>query len=370
MLEASLAKAAFNLRFPGVGTPLPAGKCVYIQSGDSSDFDGYLIAKAGELIAQDTADFETVIVVPERRACPDRAETDTNKHVQAYSEVVLATAEKLVRAICPSVTIIRGPLNEKNVIPLRFVFSEPEQYSPLLPINSAEVQLDTIPNLARRINSDSTTSVIIDMHGAVGYLDELVRLCPTLGPKIKNSGLPLVVMAGVLAEEKARTLSVPGRDPRSTMNAIYYSPQTLLDLAKTDDLPLMFVTNNMCARMFNFHDAKEVVQGLGLQGLLRQMAEVWYGPHLTGKCVPFDWVSMAALLLVNRWPHLVTIEKRELYVGTDEPSVLVLRSPTLPIDDITKLNLDGTYLWGVVDSVVDVNLDSMITLAKLVSIES
>lgn len=366
MPDTPLGKIAFNLRFQGSGTCLPPGNCVYIQSGDPSDFDGYLIAKAGEQIARCTEKFETVVVIPERRACPDRSETDTNKHVQEFSEKVLATAGKLVRALCPTITIIRGPLNQKNIIPLKFIFSEPEKYSPLLP-PAVDVRWDTLRNLAARINHKSTTSVVIDMHGAVGYLDELVKLCPCLGPKVKNSGIPLVVMAGVLAEEKTTTLPVPGRDPRSTMNAIYYSPQALLDLGRTHKLPLLFVTNNTCTRMLKFHDPQDVIENLGLSGLLKQLAEVWYGPHLTGKCVPFDWVSMVSMMLARRWPGTVKTEKRQLWVGKTEPSVLVLKDPKLPEDAVGRDNLQGTYYWGDVESVVEVNLDAMKTLAKWVA---
>ncbi len=55
------------------------------------------------------------------------------------------------------------------------------------------------------------TSVVIDMHGSMGYLKILNELAPSLGPKLKASGMPVVVMAGVLAEQEAGTLRVPGR---------------------------------------------------------------------------------------------------------------------------------------------------------------
>jgi hypothetical protein len=40
-----------------------------------------------------------------------------------------------------------------------------------------------------------------------------------------------------------------------------------------------------------------------------------YGPHLLGKCVPFDWVSFVAMLAHGRFPGLLRMETRELYVG-------------------------------------------------------
>ena len=46
--------------------------------------------------------------------------------------------------------------------------------------------------------------------------------------------MPISVMAGILAEFEAATLRVPGRDPRSTMNAIYHeaSVKCMLQMAQ------------------------------------------------------------------------------------------------------------------------------------------
>ena len=41
--------------------------------------------------------------------------------------------------------------------------------------------------------------------------------------------------------------------------------------------------------------------------------------------VPFDWVSFVAMLLVHRFPELMKTEKRELWVGRSDASVLVLK---------------------------------------------
>ena len=50
-----------NLR---AGRPLlPEGKCLYIQAGDPSDFDGYLIGYAGMELERHTSDFEFALVV-------------------------------------------------------------------------------------------------------------------------------------------------------------------------------------------------------------------------------------------------------------------------------------------------------------------
>jgi hypothetical protein len=50
-----------NLR---AGRPLlPEGKCLYIQAGDPSDFDGYLIGYAGMELERHTTDFEFALVV-------------------------------------------------------------------------------------------------------------------------------------------------------------------------------------------------------------------------------------------------------------------------------------------------------------------
>jgi hypothetical protein len=49
-----------------------------------------------------------------------------------------------------------------------------------------------------------------------------------------------------------------------------------------------------------------------------------------GKCVPFDWVCFSAMLLFGRAARsadgvsLMTTERRELHVGVDDASVMVL----------------------------------------------
>ena len=54
-----------NLR---AGRPLlPEGKCLYIQAGDPSDFDGYLIGYAGMELERHTSDFEFALVVRRQR---------------------------------------------------------------------------------------------------------------------------------------------------------------------------------------------------------------------------------------------------------------------------------------------------------------
>lgn len=71
------------------------------------------------------------------------------------------------------------------------------------------------------------------------------------------------------------------------MNALYYPDAVpiLLRLAKEHSIPLLFVTNNTCNKMLKLNDAAEVVEKLGLKGLLERMATVWYGrPHLVGAC--------------------------------------------------------------------------------------
>lgn len=40
-------------------------------------------------------------------------------------------------------------------------------------------------DLAEIVNRSDVTSVIIDMHGSVGYLPLLATVCPSLGPKLK-----------------------------------------------------------------------------------------------------------------------------------------------------------------------------------------
>ncbi len=48
-------------------------------------------------------------------------------------------------------------------------------------------------------------------------------------------------------------------------------------------------------------------------------------PLASGKCVPFDWVAFSAMLLVGRRPGVMAVGRQELWVGREDPSVLVLR---------------------------------------------
>jgi hypothetical protein len=50
---------------------------------------------------------ELCLQVPERRACPDRNETDVNAHDEMFSESVLRVSGSLFRALCPKACIIR-----------------------------------------------------------------------------------------------------------------------------------------------------------------------------------------------------------------------------------------------------------------------
>jgi hypothetical protein len=226
--------------------------------------------------------------------------------------------------------------------------------------------------------------VMMDVFGSIGYFAELKSLAPSLGRKMKASNMPVIVMAGVAAELKPATLAVPGRDPRATMNAIYHKSgvQAMLDLAQENDIPLLFVSNNVCNEMLKFEDADEVIKELDLEGLMADLARAWYGPHLEGKCVPFDWVSFLAMLLYDRFEHSLALETRDLYVGINDASILVLHDKRIPMNDISKGNLEGTQsipatdtnaavpatistkLWGPVHSVVSVNRQAMIELCS------
>ena len=77
---------------------------------------------------------------------------------------------------------------------------------------------------------------------------------------MQASGMPITIMAGILAEIEPATLRVPGRDPRSTMNAIYHEPavKCMLQLAQEARLPLLFVTNNVCNGLLRFDDFEEL----------------------------------------------------------------------------------------------------------------
>lgn len=53
-------------------------------------------------------------------------------------------------------------------------------------------------------------------------------------------------------------------------------------------------------------------------------------PSPAGKCVPFDWVSFCAMLMHGRFEGLLKVERRQLWVGESDASVLVLVDPSEP----------------------------------------
>ena len=69
------------------------------------------------------------------------------------------------------------------------------------------------------------------------------------------------------------------------MNAIYHpdAVRLLLDTAQKHNVPLLFVTNNVCNQILKFEDSAEVISAMGLEGLMKDLAIAWYGPHLKGK---------------------------------------------------------------------------------------
>jgi hypothetical protein len=104
-----------------------------------------------------------------------------------------------------------------------------------------------------------------------------------------------------------------------------------------------------------------------LEGILKKIALAWYGPHLAGKCVPFDWVSFTAMLIYKRYPGLLTLETCELWVGEQDASVLVLKKPGSKESPAMRNNMQGTQLWGKVESLVGIDREAMLQLARLLS---
>ena len=58
------------------------------------------------------------------------------------------------------------------------------------------------------------------------------------------------------------------------------------------------------------------------------------------------------------------LEKRELWFGPDDASIMVLDDPQLERTPTVLANLEGTQKWGVVDSLVAVDRDAMLQLAR------
>mmetsp|Transcript_69476 Transcript_69476/g.219890 ORF Transcript_69476/g.219890 Transcript_69476/m.219890 type:complete len:660 (-) Transcript_69476:13-1992(-) len=350
-----------NLRSgPHVG--LPPGRCVYVNSVDSGDFDNYMAAAALSLVASRTPNMEFFGLVATRRACRDRTEVDKNAHVEEFSKQVMDTSGTLLRALCPRGHVIAGPLNERGVLSQSIIPNEVETY------HSATVKLpkeltpgwETLNDLAQYINAPTTTSVMMDMMGPVGWVEKLEELCPELGTKLRACPFPIPIVGGVLAEKELQ-LQVPNYgegDSRATLNALKHSPEALLRIARLNNLRLLFVTPYV-SRMLCFDDAAELVGELGLSGLLATIAMSYYGKHLKGEFVPADWVATVAALLVRRHPGAIRTERRELYVGSLDKSVMVL----VPMGG-DKAGVAGLEYWGVVESLVNVDREMLVSLAR------
>eukprot|EP00193_Tetraselmis_chui_P002329 CAMPEP_0177769180 /NCGR_PEP_ID=MMETSP0491_2-20121128/10172_1 /TAXON_ID=63592 /ORGANISM="Tetraselmis chuii, Strain PLY429" /LENGTH=467 /DNA_ID=CAMNT_0019286147 /DNA_START=1323 /DNA_END=2726 /DNA_ORIENTATION=- len=349
-----------NLREVSLRNRLPEGKCIYIQSGDPSDFDGYLIARAGEVLSKVTKDFAFAVVVPEERA-PERDVMSMDEN----AEVSMDQCGRMLRCLCPHSHVVRGPVNEKNIFAL---MNAPDKYTPALATipktKENEINWTTIDQLVEIVNDPAVKSVILDLMGSSGYMEPLMSRCPDLALKVRASNFPIPLMGGVLAERKPQTLRVPGRDPRAGMNCIYHKPKEIMELAKRHNCPMLFVSNNCTADILKFDNDVELVKALELEGLLKCIAECWFAPHLQGRYVVFDWVAFCALLLFQRAGLHLDVEDRELWVGEQDCSVMVLKKPSDPITDVIKENLEGTVCYGVHKSVVNMDRDLLLHLAR------
>ncbi len=63
------------------------------------------------------------------------------------------------------------------------------RYGPLVKDKSLQVEWSTIDDLARTVEREDVSSVIVDVFGPVGYLSELRTKAPSLGRKIKVRGV-------------------------------------------------------------------------------------------------------------------------------------------------------------------------------------
>ena len=146
----------------------------------------------------------------------------------------------------------------------------------------------------------------------MSYFKELKRILKkrgryeVLGQKVKRSGMPICIMGGALAEVAPTTLQLKDRDPRATMNAMHHSEACshLLELAAEFDIPLLFIPDHFARKIFKMQNADDVIEALSLEGTLKDMAERWYGEHLSGKCTMNDWVAFCAQLTYKRYPQV------------------------------------------------------------------
>ncbi len=96
--------------------------------------------------------------------------------------ILVLHAGTLLQALCPGAHIVRGPLNRRSVIPQKLIVQEPEKYAPALAAlapgpngtagpTPAPVPWRSLHDLAALVNDPMTTSVVMDMFGAAGFVE-------------------------------------------------------------------------------------------------------------------------------------------------------------------------------------------------------
>ena len=290
------------------------GHFVWIMSGDTSDIDGYVIIS---LLPKIIAGFARMgitlvvaIVVPERIACANLASTDAMEHdVELGKEIVRRCGDIMAYLAGGSknIHLVRGIMNKHNIFTAKMQFSELEHFvralekvfeerNQTLPKVHESVWL-SIEGLAALIKDEDTFAVMLDGNGSLGYLVRLSEILGedgmcTLGAKMKASGVPMPIMAGVLGEVPTKTMVMEGRNPRATMNALY-APQDmklLIKLAIKYSAPLLFVTNNACVSTVKFDSIDKVLEYLSIDPVDAKVDK-------TGKVTTAEVISV----LANGW---------------------------------------------------------------------
>ena len=417
---------------------------LYVMTGDTSDVDGYAIASRlpdlrRRLLARGVR-LRVAIVVPQRIACKRKESQDVMEHDEEHAKDIARQCGRIfaflagvvvgvdgVDGVDEDIFIVDGGKNHKNIFPAAKQFDELTHFVGRVQTLLSEAAARTsrsyltereprpLSYLAEQIRSPGTQMVIMDGNGSLGFMTRLqVELeqqgMSELGAKMKASGVPMPVMAGVLAEVTPKTLPMPGRDPRATMNAIY-SPQgfrVLVELARDHDVPLLFVTNNACVSTLKFERWQDILEYMGLhmpsrtttrtttltttltteeeegeldgeldgddddalrKRVLAELAEAWYGQaFLSGHYVLYDVLCFCAMVksIDDRFPLSGSNAEsntdfrthvRTLYMGSPSKGissdVLVLLLEN-DVEEGTSLgeaevkNLDGTERMGKV----------------------
>ena len=264
---------------------------------------------------------------------PNELRTPVNAYTRAHITSIGRTEHQLASSVLSAATTFVEDdrlVNERNIIPLRYVCFEPQVYAASVAeangrggsgggggsggdecAKGAKVEskhgdndegkgkLKLIPHIDLQAMAEKVRAAKHIRAGIVGSISYLIPLIELVGEDEYFSKLrsPIVTMNGIMYGAEIKTMEVPGRPREATMNSLY-SPVNTVKLYKAiekrDCAELIFVTNNAAAKC-TYRGSGALCKAQGREGtLLQQIAKDWESggpPNLKNEYVDFDIVA-------------------------------------------------------------------------------